>query len=200
MRRTTMSSGGKIVKDIKRVSRKHYSSEEKIRIVLHGLCGEGSIAELCRHEGISQGPYYKCAKDFMDAEKERLAGDTARAANTDECQGTAPRSQGPQGSCGRTDAGTPLAQKKHDRRWGRPGMRYTPSEKLEVIELVDESHLSVRLTLAKLGISRATFYRWYDRYLQRDEAGIQDQSPKPKHVWNRVPDEVTRKVVDFALQ
>ena len=79
-------------------------------------------------------------------------------------------------------------------------MRYPASEKLEIIRLVEESHLSARVTLAKLGIPRTTFYRWYDRYLQRGEAGLQDQSPKPKHVWNRVPDEVKRKVVEFALQ
>ena len=78
------SPGEKIVKDIKRATRKHYSSEEKIRIVLDGLRGEDSIAELCRREGISQGIYYKWSKDFMEAGKRRLAGDTARAANTDE--------------------------------------------------------------------------------------------------------------------
>ncbi|WP_299641546.1 DDE-type integrase/transposase/recombinase, partial [uncultured Tateyamaria sp.] len=66
--------------------------------------------------------------------------------------------------------------------------------------LVEESHLSARRTLAKLGIPRTTFYRWYDRYLQRGEAGLQDQSPKPKHVWNRVPTDVKRKVVNLALQ
>ena len=79
-------------------------------------------------------------------------------------------------------------------------MRYPASEKLEIIRLVEESHLSARLTLAKLGIPRTTFYRWYDRYLQRGEAGLQDQSPKPKHVWNRIPDEVRRKVVNLALK
>ncbi len=78
-------------------------------------------------------------------------------------------------------------------------MRYPASEKLEIIELVEGSHLSARQTLAKLGIPRTTFYRWYDRYLQRGEAGLQDQSPKPKHVWNRIPDEVRRKVVKLAL-
>ena len=81
---TRKSPGEKIVKDIKRATRKHYSSEEKIRIVLDGLRGEDSIAELCRREGISQGIYYKWSKDFMEAGKKRLAGDTARAANTDE--------------------------------------------------------------------------------------------------------------------
>ena len=79
-------------------------------------------------------------------------------------------------------------------------MRYPASEKLEIIRLVEGSHLSARLTLAKLGIPRTTFYRWYDRYLQRGEAGLQDQSPKPKHVWNRIPDEVRRKVVKLALK
>ena len=79
-------------------------------------------------------------------------------------------------------------------------MRYAASEKLEIIRLVEESHLSARQTLAKLGIPRTTFYRWYDRYLQRGEAGLQDRSPKPKHVWNRIPDEVRRKVVKLALK
>ncbi len=84
MRKTAKSPGEKVVKDIKRAKRKQYSSEEKIRIVLDGLRGEDSIAELCRREGISQGVYYKWSKDFMEAGKRRLAGDTARAATTDE--------------------------------------------------------------------------------------------------------------------
>ena len=79
-------------------------------------------------------------------------------------------------------------------------MRYPASEKLEIIRLVEGSHLSARQTLVKLGIPRTTFYRWYDRYLQRGEAGLQDQSPKPKHVWNRIPDEVRHKVVKLALK
>jgi len=79
-------------------------------------------------------------------------------------------------------------------------MRYAASEKLEIIRLVEGSHLSAHLTLAKLGIPRTTFYRWYNRYLQRGEAGLQDQSPKPNHVWNRIPDEVRRKVVKLALR
>ena len=82
--RTGRKSSETIVKDIKRATRKQYSSEEKIRIVLDGLRGEDSIAELCRREGITQGIYYKWSKDFMEAGKKRLAGDTARAATTDE--------------------------------------------------------------------------------------------------------------------
>ena len=83
MRKTTgsrNSPGEKIVKDIKRATRRQYSSEEKIRIVLDGQRGEDSIAELCCREGISQGIYNKWSKDFMEAGKRRLAGDTAHAA------------------------------------------------------------------------------------------------------------------------
>jgi transposase-like protein len=69
-------------------------------------------------------------------------------------------------------------------------MRYPASEKLEIIRLVEGPHLSARLTLAKLGIPRTTFYRWYDRYLQRGEVGLKGKSPKPVHVWNRIPDAV----------
>ena len=79
-------------------------------------------------------------------------------------------------------------------------MRYVASEKLEIIRLVEQSHLSAGLTLAKLGILRTTFYRWYNRHLQRGEASLQDQSPNPRYVWNRIPDVVRRKVVKLALQ
>ena len=78
------SSSEHIIKDIKRNTRKQYGAEEKIRIVLDGLRGEDSIAELCRREGIAQGLHYKGSKDFMEAGKRRLAGDTIRAATTDE--------------------------------------------------------------------------------------------------------------------
>ncbi len=74
----------KTIKDIRRATRKQYSAEEKIRIVLDGLRGEETIAELCRREGIAQSIYYKWSKEFLEAGKRRLAGDTARAASTDE--------------------------------------------------------------------------------------------------------------------
>ena len=72
------------IKGIRRQTRKRYSAEEKIRIVLAGLRGEDSIAELCRQEGIAQGMYYSWWKEFLEAGKKRLAGDTARAATSDE--------------------------------------------------------------------------------------------------------------------
>ncbi len=75
-----------VVKDIRRATRRHFSAEDKIRIVLDGLRGEDSIAELCRKEGIAQSLYYTWSKEFMEAGKRRLAGDTARAATTGEVQ------------------------------------------------------------------------------------------------------------------
>ncbi len=73
-----------VVKDIRRATRRQVSAEEKIRIVLEGLRGEDSIAELCRREGISQNLYYRWSKEFLEAGKKRLAGDTAREATSDE--------------------------------------------------------------------------------------------------------------------
>ena len=74
----------KTVRDIRRRTRKQYSVEEKIRIVLEGLRGEDSIAALCRREGIAESVYYSWSKEFLEAGKKRLAGDTARQANTGE--------------------------------------------------------------------------------------------------------------------
>ena len=78
------ASAERVVKDIRRKTRRQFSAEEKIRIVLEGLRGDDSIAELCRKEGIAQSLYYTWSKEFMEAGKRRLAGDTARAATTDE--------------------------------------------------------------------------------------------------------------------
>ena len=73
-----------VIKEIRRATRRQFSAEEKIRIVLSGLRGEDSIAELCRREGIVQNLYYRWSKEFLEAGKKRLAGDTARAATSQE--------------------------------------------------------------------------------------------------------------------
>src|SRR4026208_118189 len=80
----TPPSAEETVRDIRRATRRHFSAEEKIRIVLDGLRGEDSIAELCRKEGIAQVLYYRWSKEFLEAGKKRLAGDTAREATSDE--------------------------------------------------------------------------------------------------------------------
>ena len=83
---TKKRSAEKTVRDIRRATRRHYSAEEKIRIVLEGLRGEDSIAELCRREGINSNVYYRWSKEFLEAGKKRLAGDTVREATSDEAK------------------------------------------------------------------------------------------------------------------
>src|SRR6516164_6075797 len=78
-------------------------------------------------------------------------------------------------------------------------MRCAAAEKLEIIRLVEQSPLPVRHTLAKLGIARATFYRWYDRYSHGGPEALNDRSPRPDRVWNRIPDGVRDNVIQLAL-
>ena len=87
MRQESMSAGDpaeRTVRDVRRKTRKQYSAEEKIRIVISGLRGEESIAALCRREGIAEGLYYSWSKEFLEAGKKRLSGDTARQATSIE--------------------------------------------------------------------------------------------------------------------
>ena len=79
-------------------------------------------------------------------------------------------------------------------------MRYPASEKAEIIRLVEASHLSARRTLDKLGIPRATFYRWYDRYLTGGVEALADHRSRPDRVWNRIPDPIRAEIVDLALR
>jgi putative transposase len=79
-------------------------------------------------------------------------------------------------------------------------MRYPASEKLEIIRLVEQSHLPVGRTLERLGIPRATFYRWYDRYQAGGPEALDDCSPRPDRVWNRIPDDVRERVRILALE
>jgi putative transposase len=155
-------------------TRKQYGAEEKIRIVLEGLRGEDSIAKLCRREGIAQGVYYKWSKDFMEAGKRGLAGDTSRAANTDEVRDL--------------------------HREARHLKEVVAEQKLEIIRIVDQSHLPAKQTLDRLGIARPTFYRWYDLYLRFGEDALEDRRPGPRRDWNRIPDKVRGDILDMALE
>ncbi len=87
MVRKKVSTAEETVRNIRRKTRKKYSGEEKIRIVLEGLRGEQSVAELCRREGISESLYYRWSKEFLEAGKERLVGNTKRQASSQEVTG-----------------------------------------------------------------------------------------------------------------
>jgi putative transposase len=79
-------------------------------------------------------------------------------------------------------------------------MSYSASEKLEIVRLVEQSHLPVKRTLDKLGVSRPTFYRWYDLYRRFGETGLEDRRAGPRRVWNRIPEAVRGQVIDLALE
>jgi len=83
-KKSSKSSAENTIRNIRRNSRRKYSGEEKIRIVLEGLRGEESVAELCRREGISQSVYYRWSKEFLEAGKQRLVGNTKREANSED--------------------------------------------------------------------------------------------------------------------
>ena len=79
-------------------------------------------------------------------------------------------------------------------------MRYPASERAEIIRLVEQSHLPVRRTLEMLGIPRATFYRWYDLYQSGGPEALEDHPSRPSRVWNRIPEEVRRRIIELALE
>lgn len=79
-------------------------------------------------------------------------------------------------------------------------MRYPASEKLEIIRLVERSSLSISRTLTQLGIPRSTFYNWYDRFITGGPEALKDRKPRPRQVWNKVPDDIATAVVDLALK
>lgn len=79
-------------------------------------------------------------------------------------------------------------------------MRYPAAEKLEIIRLEEQSHLSVRRTLAKIGIPPTTFYRWYDRFAEHGPEGLEDRPSSPSRVWNRIPEAVRDQILDLALE
>ena len=190
----------KVVKDIRRRTRKQHSAEDKIRVVVEGLRGEESIAELCRREGIATGLHCSWSKEFLEAGKKRLAGDTAREATSPEVKGLRAEAAALKEAVADLTLENRLLKKKHAWGWGRRRMRYPASEKLEIIRLVEQSHLPVKRTLGKLGIPRTTFYRWFDRYIALGEAGLEDRSSRPGRVWNRIPDLVRQQIVHLALE
>ncbi|MDG2057103.1 MAG: IS3 family transposase [Tateyamaria sp.] len=197
---TSKDAADKVVKNIRRKTRQTYSSEEKIRIVLAGLRGEESISVLCRREGIAESLYYSWSKEFLEAGKRRLSGDTARQATSPEVKELRSESLSLKECVADLTLENRLLKKKHDRKWGVRGMRYPASEKLEIIRTVESSHLPVKQTLDMLCIPRSTFYRWYDLYVDGGLDALADHSPRPGSVWNRIPDARRNELIEFALE
>ena len=151
-----------VVREIKRKTRRKFQSDEKIRIILDGLKGEGSIASICRREGISPSVYYKWSKAFLQAGKRKLKGDTIREAGSDEVSELRKENEQFKQLVAELSLKNRVLKKKFE--WSgvklRRYMRYSQSEKVEIIRLVEQSPLSVKQTLIELDINRSTFYKW----------------------------------------
>jgi putative transposase len=123
---------------------------------------------------INQNLYYRCSKEFLEAGKKRLAGDTAREATSDEVKGLRAQARQLKELMAELMLENRLL-KKACWRMGSPILRYAVAEKPEMIRLVEQSSLPVRHTLEQLGIPRSTFYGWYDRYRSSDADGLADR-------------------------
>ncbi|EIM73552.1 ISCc3, transposase OrfB [Nitratireductor aquibiodomus RA22] len=128
-----------------------------------------------------------------------MASDMARAATSDEVKVLRKEVRDLKEVVAEQALELRLLNKMHDRRWGRRRMRYPASEKLEIIRLLEQSHLPARRTLEKLGIPRSTFNRWYDRFLTGGVDALEDRKLCPRQVWNRIPDQVRDQIIDLAL-
>ena len=161
--------------------------------MVSGLRGEESIAALCRREGIAEGLYYSWSKEFLEAGKKRLAGDTGRQATSGEVKGPRQEMRDLKELVAELSLENRLLKKSMTGAWGAQRMRYPASEKLEIIRTVEKSHLPAKQTrLDMLGIPKTTFYRWYDRFLAFGDAGLEDRNSSPGRVWNRIPDDVRK--------
>jgi transposase-like protein len=155
--------------------------------VLKGVCGEENIAELCRREGITLSMYCGWSKQSFDAGKRCLAGDTARAATSNEVKELRHEAQAMKEAVAHLPWKT-ACSKKHARGWEVRHIRYPAAEKAEIIRLVEASHLPARRKSGKLDIPKATFYRWYDRYLSGGIEALANRRSRPDRVWNRIPE------------
>jgi putative transposase len=151
-----------VVREIRRATRRQFSAEEKIRIVLSAR--RGQYRRTVPPRGDRPEPLLPLVKGISGGRQKAPGWRHGAGGNLGRGQGAALRGPRAQGGGGRADAREPAAEKERNRGWGRRRMRYPAVEKLEIIQLVEQSPLPVRHTLARLGIARATFYRWYDRY------------------------------------
>ena len=186
------------VKNIRRNSRRQYSGEEKIRIVLEGLRGEESVAELCRKEGISQSLYYRWSKEFLEAGKQRLVGNTKREASSEDVKGLRQENEQLKQLVAELALRNRVLKKSVtglENGWDERCTTLKPRRKMEIIRLVEASDLSIRRTLQELDIPRSSFYRWYQRYQTEGYEGLANRGHQPKQFWNKIPQQVADEVV-----
>ena len=131
--------------------------------------------------------YYRWSKEFLEASKKRLAGDTVREATTEGVKNLRAQASELKETRAELILENRLLKKKRSRGWGGRYMRYSGSEKAEIIKLVEQSSLSVRQTLDRLDIRRSTFYNWLGRYDEGGLDSLEDHKPSPRVALNKVP-------------
>ena len=173
------------VRTVKAATRRKYSPEEKIRIVLEGFRREVTVNDLCRREGIKPHSYYSWTKEFMEAGKERLARDAVRDATQQEVQAAQTGERGAQAAGGRAVTGRLPSQKNgHPDASGRHRyQRMSAVEKAGVLTKVASSALPKREVLRDLGVPKSTYYRWLRRQAHQ---GLEDHAGGGKPPWNRL--------------
>ena len=186
------------VKNIRRRTRRKYSAEEKIRIVLEGLRRDNTIGELCRREGINQNLYYNWNKEFLEADKQRLAGDTKRQATSEEVKELRREMEQLKQLVAELALKNRVLIKSllgMDTSWDGG----SHAEKMEIIHLVEHSDLPISRTLEELDVPRSSFYRWYQKYQEDGYEGLADYRSCPRQFWNRILDIERDQVVQIAL-
>jgi len=189
-----------LVHRTKQVTRRRFTPEEKVRIVIEGIRGEIPISVLCRREGIRSNVYYKWLNDFMEAGKARLKGDTLREASRAEVEALKREADRLKELVANLSVENLVLKKPWLRPLGEPYVRKDARVKAEVLKLVEHSPLPVRQTLMELEVPPATYYRWRRRYTEKGLEGLRDLPPRARRVWNRLPEEERGFIVGYALE
>jgi len=170
-----------VVRDENGKTRRNYSHSERIRIVMEGIRGKCSVAELCRREGIKPSLYYRWRKEFFEGGKQRLSGNNRWHTRDNEVKALRLENNQLKTLAGGLNLKADLLKKSLIGR-GRRSKRSKPfsqAEKMEIIHLVGQTSNSVKQTLAELGIIRSTFYKWYGRYRAEGYEGLANRyTPK----------------------
>ncbi|WP_449032230.1 IS3 family transposase [Prevotella histicola] len=198
------SSSASLLKDIRRNTKRIFTSEQKVLIVMEGIRGEHSIAELCRKYGISDSTYYKWNKDFIEAGKARLDGDTIREATSDEVkelrQENIRLKEALADLVVRYDVGKKKLETHRISPMHESYIRYSAEEKESIILTIKRSELSIVQALKRLGIPRRTFYNWYKKYAIGGLNALRATHCRAPTTWNRIPDNIRQIVVELSLE
>ena len=187
------------VRTVKAATRRKYTPEEKIRIVLEGFRREVTVSDLCRREGITPHSYYSWTKEFMEAGKERLTRDSVRDASREEVHQLKRENGEPKHLVADLSPRSISSQENvHTHAAGRRRyQRMSGAEKAEVLTKVASSGLPKRKILGELGVPRSTYYRWLRR---KGQQGLEDDVGGGNPPWNKLTSQEIDSVLSAARE